>query len=153
MRFSIFCSLFFFAFTDLKEVCNSNDKNPNGNIWIQKIPLFKVADSPLKNVRAEKRGSKNWSKIRWFSFQKIDLHFDHWNLGPHWSFLKDIRGRNILPVITAIKRGSAFNHHSYENGSTIDVFLIFLCKHKSTDGIEMASIVVKFCFYSSSIVS
>ncbi len=32
-------------------------------------------NSPDINVRAEKRDSITWSKMRWFSFQKIDLHF------------------------------------------------------------------------------
>ncbi len=36
-----------------------------------------MANSPDKNVRAEKRDSSNWSKMRSFSFQKIDLQFDH----------------------------------------------------------------------------
>ncbi len=40
--------------------------------------------------------------MRWISFKKIDLQFDHWNPGPNWPILRDIRGRNILPVINAI---------------------------------------------------
>ncbi len=32
----------------------------------------------------------------------------------------------MLPVINAIKRDSAFNHQSHENGSTIDVFPNFV---------------------------
>ncbi len=66
-----------FEYTNLKEISNSNDENPNRNIRIQKLPLFKMANFPVKNVRAEKRDSTNWSKVRWFSFQKIDLDFDH----------------------------------------------------------------------------
>ncbi len=85
-----------------------------------------MANSPGKNVRAEKRDSTNYLKMRLFSFQKIDLRFDHWNPRPHRPILTDIRRRNILPVRNAIKRGSTFNHHNHENGSTIDVFLIFL---------------------------
>ncbi len=111
------------AFTKLYDICDSKDKNPNRNIWIQKIPLSKMANSPVNNVRAEKRGSTNWSKMRWFSFQKIDLHFVHWNPGPNRPIFKDIRSRNILPVKNAIKWGSTFNHHNHKNGSTIDVFL------------------------------
>ncbi len=153
MRFSIFSSPIFFAFTNLKEVCNFSDKNPNGNISIQNISLFEMANSPAKNVHAEKKGATNWSKMRWFSFQKINLRFDHWNPGPHWPFLSDIRGRNILPVINAIKRGSTFNHHNHENCSITDVFLIFYCKRKSSDGTEVESIVVEFYFYSSCIFS
>ncbi len=53
-----------FAFTNLKEVCNSNDENPNRNIGIQKIPLPRIACSPDKNIRAEKRDNTNWSKMR-----------------------------------------------------------------------------------------
>ncbi len=84
-----------------------------------------MAESPVKNVRAEKRDSKNWSKMRYFFFQKIDLHFVHWNPGPHRPIIRDIRGRNILPVKNAIKLGSTFNRHNHKNGSTIDVFLNF----------------------------
>ncbi len=36
-----------------------------------------MANSPAKNVRAEKRDSTNWSKMRRFFFQKTDPHFDH----------------------------------------------------------------------------
>ncbi len=36
-----------FVFTNLKLIRNSNDKNLNRNIWIQKIPFFKMAKSPL----------------------------------------------------------------------------------------------------------
>ncbi len=111
------------AFRNLKVIRNSNDKNPYRNIWIQKIPLFKMANSSVKNVHAGKRDSTNWSKMHWFSFQKIDLHFVHWNPGPNRPIFRDIRGRNILPVINAIKRSSTFNHHNHENGSTINVFL------------------------------
>ncbi len=106
----LFVSLF--AFTISKEVSNSNDKKSNKNIRIQKIPLFKMASSRVKNVRAEKRGSTNWSKMHLFSFQKIDLHFDHWNPGPNRPILRDNRGRNILPVINAIQRCKTFNHQS-----------------------------------------
>ncbi len=84
-----------------------------------------MANSPVKNVRIEKRDNENWSKMRWFSFQKIDLLFDHWNPVPIRPILRDIRGQNILPVITA-KKGLTFNHHNHENGSTIDVFHNFL---------------------------
>ncbi len=66
-----------FAFTNLKEVCNFNDTNPNRNVWIQKNPFLKMANSPVKNVRAEKSDSPNRSKMHRFSFQKIDLYFDH----------------------------------------------------------------------------
>ncbi len=85
-----------------------------------------MADSPVKNVRAENSDSTTWSKMRRFSFRKSDLHLEHWNPGPNWPILRDIWGRNILPVKTAIKRSITFNHHNHENGSTIDVFLIFL---------------------------
>ncbi len=120
----LFVSLF--AFTILKEVCNSSDKNPNENIWIRKITIFKTANSAVKTVRVEKRDNRNWSKMRWFSFQKIDLHFDQWNPGPSRPILRDIRGQNNLPVINAIKGGSTFKHHIHENGSTIDFFFNFL---------------------------
>ncbi len=93
-----------FALTNLNEVCNFNVKNSNKHIWIQKISLFKMANSPDVNVRVEKRSYKNWSKMCWFSFQKIDLLFDHWNPGPNRPTLWDMRGQNILPVINAIKR-------------------------------------------------
>ncbi len=63
-----------------------------------------MANSPAKNVRAEKRDSTNWPKMRRFSFQTIDLHFDHWNSGPNRPILRDIRGRNILSVISALKK-------------------------------------------------
>ncbi len=36
-----------------------------------------MANSPFKNVRAQKRDSPKWSKMRRFSFQKVDLHFVH----------------------------------------------------------------------------
>ncbi len=112
-----------FAFTKVWEICYFNDKNPKRNIWIQKIPFFKMAKSPVKNVRAEKRDSANWSEMRWFSFQKIDLHFVHWNPGPNRPNFRDIRGRIILLVKNTIKWGSTFNHHNHKNGSTIDIFL------------------------------
>ncbi len=84
---------------------------------------------------------KDWSSFRSLKSRSKSPNF------------RNIRGRNILPVINAIKRSSTFNHHNHENGSTIDVYLNILCKHKLSDGIEMASIVVAFCFYSSSFVS
>ncbi len=84
-----------------------------------------MANSPVKNVRSEKRDSTNWSKMRQFSFQKIDLHFDHWHPGPTRPILRDIQGPNILQVINAIKRRLTFNKHKDENGSTIDIFLNF----------------------------
>ncbi len=52
------------ALRNLEEICNSNDKYPKRIIRIQKIPLFKMANSPVKNVRDEKRDSTNWSKMR-----------------------------------------------------------------------------------------
>ncbi len=113
------------AFANVKEDCNSNDKNPNRNIWIKNIPLFEMANSPLKNIRAQKRGSTKWSKMRRFSCQKIDLHFVYWNPGPNRSIFRDIRGRYISPVKNAIKWGSTFNQHNHKNGSTIDVYLNF----------------------------
>ncbi len=85
-----------------------------------------MANAPVKNVRAEKRDSTNWSNMHSFSFQKIDLHFVYWNPGPNQAILRDIRGRNILPDIKAIKWGPTFNHLNHENGSTIDIFLNFL---------------------------
>ncbi len=94
-----------FALTTLNEVCNFNEKNRNSHVWIQKITPFKMANSPVRNVPVEKRDNENWSKLRWFSFQKIGLLFDHWNPVPNRSILRDIRGQNILPVINAIKRG------------------------------------------------
>ncbi len=81
--------------------------------------LFKMANSPVRSVRVEKRATENWLKMRWFSYQEINLLFDHWNPDPN-------RGRNILPVINAIKRGSISNNRNYENDSTIEVFLNFL---------------------------
>ncbi len=84
-----------------------------------------MANPPLKNVRAQRRGSTKWSKMRQFSFQKIDLHFVHWNPGPNRPIFRDIRGRYILPAKKAIKWGSTFNHHYHKNGSTIDVYLNF----------------------------
>ncbi len=109
-----------FAFTNSN---NSNDKNPNGKSWIKKIPLFKMAKSPVKNVRAEKRDSTHWSKMRWFSFQKIAVHFVHWNPGPNRPICRDIRGRYILPVKNEKKWGTTFNQHNHKKGSTIDVYL------------------------------
>ncbi len=55
-----------------------------------------MAKSPVKNVRAEKRDRTNWPKMRWFSFQKIDLHFVYGNPGANRSIFRDIR--TILPV-------------------------------------------------------
>ncbi len=114
-----------FVFTNVKEVCNSNDKTPNRNGRIKKSSPFKMANSLLKNVRAQKRDSTKWSKMRRFSFQKIDLHFVHWNPGPIRPIFRGIRGRYIFPVKNAIKWGSTFNQHNHKNGSTIDVDLIF----------------------------
>ncbi len=82
-----------------------------------------MANSPVKNVRAEKRDSANWSKMRGISYQKIDLHFVHWNPCPNRPIVRDIRGRYILLVKNAIKWGLTFNHHNHKIGSTIDVFL------------------------------
>ncbi len=84
-----------------------------------------MANSPVKNARAEKRDKENWSNMRWFSFQKIDLHFDHLNPGPNRPIFRDIRGWHILPVKNAVKWGSTFNHHNKKNGSDIDIFLYF----------------------------
>ncbi len=109
-----------------------------------------MANSLVKNVRAEKRNSTNWSKMRRYSFQKIDLHFVHWNKGPNWPIFRDIQGRNILPVKIAIKGASTSNHHNHKRALPLMFSLIFLGKHKSSDEIEMASIVVEFCFYNSS---
>ncbi len=79
-----------------------------------------MASSPIKNVRVKKTGIGNWSKIREFSFPKIDLLlFDNGNAGLNRSILRDTRGQNIFPVITAIKRGSTFNQHIHENICTI----------------------------------
>ncbi len=125
MRVSTICSSAFFAFTILKEVCDSSDKKPHKIVELKKIPLLKMANSSVNNVRVEKRDNENWSKMRWFSFQKIDLLFDHWNPGPKFAY-RDSRGQNILPVINAIKRGSAFNHHNHEKCSAIDVFLFLV---------------------------
>ncbi len=46
-----------------------------------KITLFKMANSPVRNVRSEETGNENWSIMRWFSFQNIDLLIDYWNPG------------------------------------------------------------------------
>ncbi len=70
-----------------------------------------MANALIRNVRVQKRA------------MKIGLLFDHWNPGTNRPILRDIRGQNILPVITAMKRGSASNHYNHESGSTIDVFL------------------------------
>ncbi len=117
-----------FAFTKLKEICYARNKNPNRNIWIPKDSLFKMANSPDKNVHAEKRDSTKLSKMRRISFQKIDRHFVHWNPSPNRPIVRDIRGRYILPVKNAIKWGSTFNQHNHKNGSTIDIFLNFLAQ-------------------------
>ncbi len=84
-----------------------------------------MANSPVKNVRAEQRDNTNWSKMHWSSFQKINLHFVHWNSGPNRPIVRDSRGRDILPVKNAIKLGWTFNHHHHKNGSTIDASLNF----------------------------
>ncbi len=85
-----------------------------------------MANSSFWNVRVEKGGNENWSNMRWFSFQKNDLLFDHWKPGPNRPILRDIRGQNILPVKNAIKRGLTPNHRNHESGSTLDVFLNFM---------------------------
>ncbi len=82
-----------------------------------------MANFSVKNGRVGKRADENWSKMRWLSFQRIDLLFEHWNPGTSWPIVRDFQSQNILPVINAIKRDSAFNHHNHENGSTINVFL------------------------------
>ncbi len=120
---------------------------------MQNIPLFKIANSPDKNARAEKRDSTTWSQMRWFSSTKIDLHNVHWNPGPNRPIFRDFQGRNILPVKNAIKWGLMFNRHNNKTDSTIDVVLIFLCKHKPSVEIELTSIVVELCLYSSSFFS
>ncbi len=84
-----------------------------------------MANSPLKNVRAQKMDSTKWSKMRRFSFQKIDLHFVHWNPGPNRPIFRDIRGRYILAVKNAIKWGSTSNQHNHKSGSNIDDYLKF----------------------------
>ncbi len=68
---TVFDKLFvnFSELTSVNEICNFNDKKPHKHIWIQKPTIFKMAKSPVRNVRAEKRGNKNWSNMRWFSFQ------------------------------------------------------------------------------------
>ncbi len=109
-----------------------------------------MANSPLKNGRAQERDSTKWSKKRLFYFQKVDLHFVHWKPGPNRPIFRDIRGRFILPVKNAIKLGSTFNQYNHKNGSTIDVHLNFSCKHYSSDEIEIASSGVEFYLYSSS---
>ncbi len=105
MRFSILRSSIFLHSQNLKKICDFNDKKPNRNIWIQNIQLFKMANFLDKNVHAEKRGSTNWSKMRLFSFQKIDSHFVHWNPGPNRPIFRNIRGRHILPVKKCDKIG------------------------------------------------
>ncbi len=124
---AVFDDLFvnLFALTKLKVICNSNDQDPNRDLWIQNIPLFKMANYPDRNVRAAKKDNTNWSKMRWFSFQKINLHFAYWNPGPNRPIFRDIRGRNILPVKNTMKCDSTFKNHNHKDGSTIDVFLIF----------------------------
>ncbi len=86
----LFFNLSAFTHFALKDVCNSNDINPNRNVWIKKVPLFKMAYSPVKNVRAEKRDNTNCSKMRQSYIKKIDLHFDHWNPGPNRPILRYI---------------------------------------------------------------
>ncbi len=54
----LFVSLF--AFSVLKEVCNPSDKNSNKNKSIQNFPLFKMANSSVKNVRVGKRDNGKW---------------------------------------------------------------------------------------------
>ncbi len=117
---AVFDNLFvyLFALTNLNEVYNFNNKNSNKHVWIHKITFFKMANSPVRNVRVEKRGNENWSSMRWFFFQKIDLLFD-WNSGPNRPILRDIRGQNAGHKCDKKK----LNH---ENGSTIDAFLNFL---------------------------
>ncbi len=110
-------------------------------------PFYRIFDR--QNVRAEKRGSKNWSEKRWFSFQKIDLHFDYRNPGPNRPSFKDIRGRNILSVKHAIKWGSTFNHHTQKMALPLMFSFFFLCKHKSSDELEMTSIAVECCYDAS----
>ncbi len=62
---SVFDDLFFnlFALINLNEVCNFNDKSSNKHTRIQKIILFKMANSPVRNVRVEKKGNENWSNM------------------------------------------------------------------------------------------
>ncbi len=136
------------AFTNVKEICNSNGYIRIELFEFKKIPLFKTANSPVENVRVEKRGSTYWSKIRRISFQKIDLQFDYWNPGPNRPIFRDIRGRNILAVINAIKSSSTTT--ITKTALPLMFSLFFLCKHKLPDDIEMASIVIAFCFYSYS---
>ncbi len=87
-----------------------------------------MANSPHKNVRAQKRNSTKWSKMRRFSFQKIDLHFVHRNPGSNRPIFSGIQGRYILSVKNAIKWGSTFSQHKHKNGSTIDVYLNFFAQ-------------------------
>ncbi len=101
MRFStiyLFASLFCIHHF-LKKACNSSDKNPNKNTRIQKSPLFKMANSSVKNVRVKKRDNGNWPTMHWHSFQKIIRLFDHWNIGPNRPFFKKYPGPEHLPVI------------------------------------------------------
>ncbi len=107
-----------------------------------------MAYSPVKNVRAEKTGSTNWSQMLWFSFQKVDLHLVHWNPGPNRPIFRDIRIQYILPVKNEAQRSTTT---ITKMAPPLMFSFIFLCKHKLLDEIEMASIVVEFCFYYSSI--
>ncbi len=109
-----------------------------------------MANSPVKNVRAEKTGSTNWSKMRLFSFEKIDLHLVNWNPGPNRPIFRDIRSQYILAVKNEARRSTTT---ITKMAPPLMFSLIFLCKHESSDEIEMASIVVEFSFYSSSIFS
>ncbi len=53
-----------FAFTILKEVCNSSDINPKKIFEFKKFHFFKMANSSGKNFRVEKRNNENWSNMR-----------------------------------------------------------------------------------------
>ncbi len=63
---AVFYNLFvnIFALVNTKEVCHFNDKHPKKNIWMQRNSLFKTANSPVKNIRVEKRDNKNLAKMR-----------------------------------------------------------------------------------------
>ncbi len=108
-----------------------------------------MANFPLKTVHDEKRDSTIWPEMRPFSFQRIDRHFDHWNPGPNWPNLRDIRGRYILPVKNVINWGSTFNQH-HKNGSTADFYLNFFVQALIIGQKWYGISVIDFYSYSSS---
>ncbi len=79
-----------------------------------------------------------------------------WHAAQHLQEGSRLTNNTVGFMRTIIYRCKGFSHAKKERIATVCqlmFYLIFLCQYKSSDEIEMIGIVVKFCFYSSSIFS